>query len=71
MRHRDKLKVLSFLGFLNFRSRIPGLGFVTSTLISWKAISEFWVISIPCAAVIDSNTLSWNVSLPIAVMMNH
>ena len=42
------------------------MGFVTSTVVSWNAVSEFWVISIPCAAIADSNTLSWNVSLPIA-----
>ena len=65
-RHRDKLKMLGYLGFLNHRSKFPGMGFVTSTVPSWKAVSEFWVISIPCAAVVDSNTLSWNVSLPIA-----
>jgi len=66
MRHRDKLKMLNFFGFLNHRGRFPGMGFVTSTLASWNSISEFWVITIPCAAVVDSNTLSWNVSLPIA-----
>lgn len=66
MRHRDKLKMLSYFGFLNHRGRFPGMGFVTSTLASWNAVSEFWVITIPCAAVVDSNTLSWNVSLPIA-----
>jgi len=65
-RHRDKLKMLGYFGFLNHRGRFPGMGFVTSTISSWKSISEFWVISIPCAAVVDSNTLSWNVSLPIA-----
>jgi len=65
-RHRDKLKMLGYFGFLNHRSRFPAMGFVTSTISSWKSISEFWVISIPCAAVCDSNTLSWNVSLPIA-----
>ena len=65
-RHRDKLKMLGYFGFLNHRSRFPAMGFVTSTVPSWKSISEFWVISIPCAAICDSNTLSWNVSLPIA-----
>jgi len=65
-RHKDKIKMLGYFGFLNHRSRFPAMGFVTSTISSWKAISEFWVISIPCAAVVDSNTLSWNVSLPIA-----
>jgi hypothetical protein len=58
--------MLNFFGFLNHRGRFPGMGFVTSTLVSWNSISEFWVITIPCAAVVDSNTLSWNVSLPIA-----
>jgi len=66
MRHRDKLKILGYLGFLNHRWKFPGMGFVTSTISSWKAVSEFWTISIPCAAVVDSNTLSWNVSIPIA-----
>lgn len=66
MRHRDKLKILGYFGFLNHRWRFPGMGFVSSTIASWKAVSEFWTIAIPCAAVVDSNTLSWNVSLPIA-----
>jgi len=66
MRHRDKLKLLSYFGFLNHRWKFPGMGFISSTIISWKAVSEFWTLAIPCAAVVDSNTLSWNVSLPIA-----
>jgi len=66
MRHRDKLKMLSFFGFLNYRSRYPGMGFVSSTVASWNSVSEFWVSTIPCAGVADSNTLSWNISLPIA-----
>lgn len=70
LRHRDKIKMLGYFGFLNHRSKFPGMGFVTSTVISWKAVSEFWIITIPCAAVADSNTLSWNISLPIAEMMN-
>lgn len=66
MRHRDKLKLLGYFGFLNHRWRFPGMGFISSTIASWQAVSEFWTIAIPCAAVVDSNTLSWNVSLPIA-----
>jgi len=33
-RHRDKLKMLSYFGFLNHRSKFPAMGFVTSTLAS-------------------------------------
>jgi len=52
LRHRDKLKMLGYFGFLNHRSRYPGMGFVSSTVISWKAISEFWVISLPCVVLL-------------------
>ena len=65
LRHRDKYKLLSYFGFLSHRRRYPALGFVTSTLVSWRAVNEFWSMSIPCAAVVDSNVLSWNISLPI------
>jgi hypothetical protein len=41
MRHRDKIKILGYFGFLNHRSDLPGMGFITSTMTSWKAVSEF------------------------------
>ena len=65
LRHRDKHKVLNYFGFLLHRRFFPGLGFVSSTKTSWKAVHEFWVLTIPCAAIVDSNILSWNISLPI------
>jgi len=34
LRHRDKLKMLGYFGFLNHRSRFPAMGFVTSTVPS-------------------------------------
>jgi hypothetical protein len=34
MRHRDKIKILGYFGFLNHRTNLPGMGFITSTMIS-------------------------------------
>lgn len=65
MRTRDKKRLLSLVGFTNHRLRPAYMGFVSSTLKSWKAVNEFWVINMPCVAVIDSNVLSWNVPIPL------
>lgn len=65
MRHRDKLKMLKFSGFLYNRYKWPGICFVTSTLKSWKVVRECWVSTVYCIGIVDSNVLSWNISLPI------
>lgn len=65
MRQRDKKKILGFYGFLNHRKTVPGMGFVTNALQSWKAIDEFWTSNIPCISIVDSNVLSWGITLPI------
>jgi len=65
MRTKDKKRLLSLVGFKNHRMRPAYMGFVSSTLKSWKAVNEFWVINMPCIAIVDSNVLSWNIPIPV------
>lgn len=61
MRYRDKLKLLSYFGFLNYCWRFLGMGFIFLIIIFWKVVSEFWILVIFCVVVVDLNILLWNV----------
>lgn len=65
MRVADKKKLLAFHGFSLHRKMPAFIGFVTSMKYALKPLEEFWCLDLPCISVVDSDMISWNVSMPI------
>jgi small subunit ribosomal protein S2 len=65
LRYRDEKKVGQITGFLNTRGVIPGLIFLSNILQTGKVLDEINSLKIPCMGIIDSNILSWGITLPI------
>jgi len=63
--HHDKKDLSSLIGYIFNRKRIPGALFLPSVKDCEAVSDEFASANIATIGVVDSNTLSWSVSIPI------
>lgn len=64
-RHSDRKRLSGLIGFLFYRKRLPGTLFLPAVKDCEIAADEFAAANIPTVGVVDSNVLSWTVSMPI------
>ena len=65
LRHSDRKLLSSYIGLMNNRRRLPAVGFLPNLIGHLNAADEFSCCNVPTIGIIDSNVVSWNVSLPI------
>jgi len=64
-RHSDRKRLSSLIGFLFYRKRLPGTLILPSVKDCEMVSDEFMTASIPTIGIVDSNALSWAVTIPI------
>ncbi len=64
-RHHDRKGLSSLIGFLFSRRRLPGALFLPSLKDCEIVSDEFLSANVPAIGIVDSNVLSWSVSIPI------
>lgn len=65
LRYKDRKLMRSFAGMYLHRKQLPFISFVVNVLDSVAPIDEFMSAGLLCSAIVDSDTLSYNISLPI------
>ena len=64
-RHSDRKRLSGLIGFLFYRKRLPGTLFLPAVKDCEIAADEFASANIPTVGIVDSNVLSWTVTIPI------
>ena len=64
-RHLDRKRLSGLIGFLFYRKRLPGTLFLPSVKDCEVAADEFASANLPTIGIVDSNVLSWTVTIPI------
>lgn len=64
-RHSDRKRLSSLMGFLFYRKRLPGTLFLPSIKDCESVSDEFASANVPTIGIVDSNMLSWMVTIPI------
>jgi len=64
-RHSDRKRLSGLIGFLFYRKRLPGALFLPSVRDCEIAADEFASANIPTVGIVDSNVLSWTVTVPV------
>jgi len=63
--HHDRKDLSGLIGYIFYRKRIPGALFLPSVKDCEIVSDEFAAANIPSIGIVDSNTLSWTVNIPI------
>jgi len=64
-RYMDKRQIISFYGLINYRRKAPGLCFMPTVLDNVMAVDECVLKNIASIVIVDSNTVSADVSIPL------
>ena len=64
-RFKDKKRLFGFLGILNTRRRIPGMGFIPRPIDDRIPVDEFLLSRVPCIGIADSNCVSSDIIIPV------